>query len=116
MTIATAGEHFAPMWRSLAISTVPRLRSAPDQRAGGVGPDVLVFLMTLIAIAIIEPTSARLREHQCGAFLGELTELLNVLLGDAQLHRLVASGILHGFGDPADAFGRRARDGENRCA
>ena len=56
------------IYNSLVQAT--RAGRCPDQRAGGVGPDVLVFLMTLIAIAIIEPTSA--------AFAGSTSVVLSL--------------------------------------
>ena len=47
-------------------------------------------------------------------FFGQLAELSDVLLGDAQLHGLVAAVQLDRLGDAADAFGGGRRDRQDR--
>src|SRR5512146_1891318 len=46
--------------------------------------------------------------------LGQLAEFGDVLFGDPQLHRFLASGDLNGLGDLAQPLGRGLRNGEDR--
>ena len=71
--------------------------------------------MTFIASEIIEPTSERFAGRiSVFARLGELAEVRDVLLRDAQLHRFVAAVRLDRLGDLADAFGGGGRPREDR--
>src|SRR6186713_1123368 len=53
------------------------------------------------------------RDHERVPFLREVAELRDVLLGDAELHRLVAPRYLDRLRDETNAIGGRLRDRAN---
>ena len=82
---------------------------------GGVPPLAAVPVMTFMASAIIEPTSAALAGRT--RVLLFLASSPNCVMYCSATRSCTAScrpAILHRVGDAADAFGRRGRDGENR--
>ena len=54
------------------------------------------------------------RQNERVVGLGQLTEFGDVLFGDPQLNRLLASGDLNGLGDLAQSFGCGLGDGKDR--
>ena len=54
------------------------------------------------------------RQNERVVGLGQLTEFGDVLFGDPQLNRLLASGDLNGLGDLAQSFGCCLGDGKDR--